>query len=79
MVLVFHSFYWYGAMAGLPRAMQIFVSATSFGRLGVNLFFVLSGFLITGLLLNSVRRADYFRTMATCRKRGPRNMRSSPI
>jgi peptidoglycan/LPS O-acetylase OafA/YrhL len=61
MVLVFHGFYWYGTMAALPRATQIFLHATWFGRLGVNLFFVLSGFLITGLLLNSVGRADYFR------------------
>src|SRR5258705_3617532 len=61
MVLIFHGFYWSGSMATLPRATRIFVYATWFGRLGVNLFFVMSGFLITGLLLNSVARPDYFR------------------
>jgi peptidoglycan/LPS O-acetylase OafA/YrhL len=61
MVLVFHAFLRNGAIDALPRATQVFVRATALGRLGVNLFFVLSGFLITGLLIDSVWRPDYFR------------------
>jgi peptidoglycan/LPS O-acetylase OafA/YrhL len=61
MVLVFHGFMRYEHADAIPRAMAVFIDVTRVGRLGVNLFFVLSGFLITGLLVDSVRRADYFR------------------
>jgi peptidoglycan/LPS O-acetylase OafA/YrhL len=60
MVLVYHAFY-RNDMAMLPRMTRLFVYATWPGRFGVNLFFVLSGFLITGLLLDSVHRPDYFK------------------
>jgi peptidoglycan/LPS O-acetylase OafA/YrhL len=40
---------------------RLLVKAASYGLLGVDLFFVLSGFLITGLLLEAKGRTDYFR------------------
>jgi peptidoglycan/LPS O-acetylase OafA/YrhL len=52
-VLFFHGFWCY-----LPRGPLH--ALTAGGHYGVNLFFVLSGFLITGILLDSKQRQDYF-------------------
>jgi peptidoglycan/LPS O-acetylase OafA/YrhL len=50
-------FYHYaGASTPLARA-----TGAQFGYLGVTLFFVLSGYLITGILLSMRPRSDYFR------------------
>jgi peptidoglycan/LPS O-acetylase OafA/YrhL len=66
-VLLLHAFYWQYSgfqFSGLPR---VFMLATQPGGLGVNLFFVLSGFLITGILLDSKVKPQYFRRFYTRR------------
>jgi peptidoglycan/LPS O-acetylase OafA/YrhL len=44
-----------------PHVAQL-EAAVSFGWLGVNLFFVLSGFLITGILIDTRTRENYWRS-----------------
>jgi peptidoglycan/LPS O-acetylase OafA/YrhL len=61
MVLFFHGFNVPGAMGQLTGAARVFTVLTFAGWTGVNLFFVLSGFLITGILLDSKTRPDYYR------------------
>jgi peptidoglycan/LPS O-acetylase OafA/YrhL len=60
MVLVHHLFYGWKtpALARLPHAARILIEQ---GWRGVDLFFVLSGFLITGILLDSKNDGRYFR------------------
>jgi peptidoglycan/LPS O-acetylase OafA/YrhL len=60
-VIFFHGFYyvapvfpWHSRMAGALFHL------TSFGWTGVNLFFTLSGFLITGNLIDSERKPNYY-------------------
>lgn len=60
LVLLYHFFYW--TSHNQPNALaNLFTHLTLFGWLGVNLFFVLSGFLITGILLDTKERPGYFR------------------
>ena len=61
MVVFYHAFYWGMNLPLFPPIERQLLQLTWVGRLGVNLFFVLSGFLITGLLLNAKSRPDYYR------------------
>ena len=61
LVLFYHGYFWSNGTAGLHGITKAFVAATRPGWLGVNLFFVLSGFLITGILLDSRPKENYFR------------------
>jgi peptidoglycan/LPS O-acetylase OafA/YrhL len=60
MVVVFH--YVNDAVAaGAPRFMNVLIRPTSLGWSGVDLFFVLSGFLIGGILIDARESPNYFR------------------
>lgn len=61
LVLFFHGFGFPYGLKGLSGFPKLFVAATLTGWVGVNLFFVLSGFLITGILLDTKSREDYYR------------------
>jgi peptidoglycan/LPS O-acetylase OafA/YrhL len=62
MVLLAHALFGFtnpsGALASVPAPV---LQILGHGWLGVDLFFLLSGFLITGILINSKKRPDYFR------------------
>lgn len=61
LVLVYHCIL-YGGMHPQVALDRVVYRVGSAGWLGVDLFFVLSGFLITGILLDSRRSPSYFRT-----------------
>src|SRR5437763_1971582 len=61
MVVLFHGFAFRYGLAGLSGIPKLMVALTMPGWTGVNLFFVLSGFLITGILLDTKTRLDYYR------------------
>jgi len=61
MVLIFHGFAGHFSTVGLSRMPRLFVQTTAYGWTGVNLFFALSGFLITGILIESRQESGYYR------------------
>jgi peptidoglycan/LPS O-acetylase OafA/YrhL len=67
LVLFFHGFGFRYGLQGLSGLPRLFVAATLPGWIGVNLFFVLSGFLITGILLDTKPKDNYYRTFYTRR------------
>ena len=61
LVVCFHAFGLTYGVTGLSGVPRVLVAFTMSGWVGVNLFFVLSGFLITGILLDTKSRPDYYR------------------
>jgi len=67
-VVFYHGLHWWlpPSLSIAPGA-RLLVLLTSPGWLGVNLFFVLSGFLITGILLDTRSRPNYWKSFYTRR------------
>jgi peptidoglycan/LPS O-acetylase OafA/YrhL len=59
-VLLYHGLYWTIDLSPFAPWQRHLLSVMAAGQFGVNLFFVLSGFLITGILMDSRGRADYY-------------------
>jgi peptidoglycan/LPS O-acetylase OafA/YrhL len=73
LVLVFHFAAWSGRPSS-DTAANLYLRLASLGWMGVDLFFVLSGFLITGILLDTRDSPHYYRSFY-----GRRTLRIAPI
>jgi peptidoglycan/LPS O-acetylase OafA/YrhL len=60
LVVLFHAFGFTYGLQGFKGVPWFLEALTMPGWVGVNLFFVLSGFLITGILLDTKTRKDYY-------------------
>jgi len=59
-VLIYHGLYWTRDFTEYPPWQRVILEAAGPGKFGVNFFFVLSGFLITGILVDAKERAGYY-------------------
>lgn len=69
MVLLYHALFWSARVDAMNPVSRLVIEATQPGWLGVQLFFVLSGFLITGILVDGRERPGYFRRFYSRRAR----------
>src|SRR5258708_30548601 len=69
-VVFYHGFYWARDLSAYSPWQRVFLKTMSVGQYGVNLFFVLSGFLFTGLFLNTRAPKDYYRRFCLPRALG---------
>lgn len=61
LVFFYHAFVAFTpARTGLALWSRLFIGFTRLGWPGVNIFFVLSGFLITGILVDSAKNPNYY-------------------